>query len=329
MSLAFLETSLLLDASGLTIGGSSNNTLTSTLTIDQRSSSGALTAFTVAVSANTDTTYPFTPTLATSTDTKTCVLTLTFNQPIANVHFGNIYTLTITGADASTYSLTVEVNYANNYSDTNWTNTTNSSLLVADLDNKSSLSSLPLNNKLRSLLQSALTGLNQAYNYIKYYSYKEKYLNDIIDFAIAAGSSYESSSSVVTYNTAGQIATITTSYGNTSRARTQNIIISYTYSNYTLNRLQLRSGIYSTLTTETISLISSFTVNAIDSSGNLVYNLGTITINRSSTPTIYSIPYLLDYNSTLASDVIATDPDNILSDYKYYQTNTITGWTVA
>jgi hypothetical protein len=70
-------------------------------------------------------------------------------------------------------------------------------------------------------------------------------------------------------------------------------------------------------------------VNAIDSSGNLIYNLGTVTLTRSSTPTIYSIPYLKDYDSTLASDVIATDPDNILSDYKYYQTNTITGWTVA
>jgi hypothetical protein len=329
MSLAFLETGLLLDASGLTIGGSSNNTLTSNLTIDQRSTSTALTSFTVTVSANTDTTLPFTPILATSIDGKVCVLTLTFNQPITSVHFGNTYTLTITGADASTYTLSVIVNYANNYSDTNWTNTTNSSLLVADLDNKSSLSSLPLNNKLRSLLQSALTGLNQAYNYIKYYSYKEKYLNDIIDFAIAAGSSYESSTSTVTYNTSGQVATITTTYGNTSRPRTQNIIISYTYANYTLNRLQLRSGIYTTLTTETVSLISGFTVNAIDGSGNLVYNLGTITLNRSLTPTIYSIPYLLDYNSTLSSDVIATDPDNILSDYKYYQTNTITGWTIA
>lgn len=323
--LAFLETDLKVDASGLSIG--SGATISIPLTIDQRSTPAALASFTVSVPNNSDTTVPFGISIV-KTNTKICTLTVTFNQPLANVHFGDVRAITITGADSSTYSLNLEIDNAVPYADVNWTNSADS-LSIADFNLRAPLTSLSLNNVLRPLFQAVITSLNQARLFIKFYAYKYKYLTDIIDFAIAAGSSFEPSTGTVTFNTDGSIATILTAYSNSNRPRTQNIKITYTYSSYTLNRLQLRSGSYSILTTETVSLLSSFSIDAVDGSGNVIYNLGVVTVNRSSSPTVYAVPYLLDYNPSLSSDTVATDPGNILSDYKYYQTNTIIGWTVS
>lgn len=317
--LAFLETSLKLDASGLSIGSGSNNTLVASLTIDQRSTPFALTSFTATVPANFDATVPYTLTV-TKINTQLCTLTITFAQPVANVRFDEVRTITIHGSNGDTYTLSLEVNYANAFVGTNWANSAES-LSIDDIDLRGPLTSNSLNNRLRGLLHSSITGLNQVRNYIKYYYYKEKYLNDIIDFAIMAGSGIESSSTAVVFDTNGNITSLITTYGS------RYVRVLYTYGNYALNRL---AGVdqNTPLTTETVSLLNSFTVQVVDAAtvgANVIYTLGVVTITRNLSQVNYSIPYLADYNNALPS----SDPNNKLSNFKYYRTYTMTGWVVV
>lgn len=316
--LAFLETDLTVDASGLNIGGGSNNSLAVPITIDKRSTLAALTSFTATVPNNVDTTAPFTLSV-TKLDSQYCILNIIFNQPIANVHFNELRVITIHGSNGDTFTINVTPNYANAFTSANWTNS-DETLAIDDIDLRGALTSKSINNMFRALLSTSLTALNQAKNNAIYYYYKQKHLNDIIDFAIAGGSSFEPSTSTITYNSDGNASTIITTYAN------RKLRITYTYSSYTLNRI---SGVdqITPLTTESISLLSSFVIEVLDNTNAVVYILGTITINRAVNT--YSIPYLKDYNNTLPLDQIAIDPDNILSNYKYYKTNTITGWTVV
>lgn len=323
MSLNFIENDLKLDASGINIGGS--GTITTTLTLDQRNTIPA--TFTVTVPNNVDDdSIPYTATLVKGTDNQTCTLTITFSQPAANVRFGTTRTLTVSSSSGD-FSLNVEINYTNAYIANNWTNATASTTLD-NFSNKANLTSSPLNTKLLALLQSATNSLNQVKNYIKYYSFREKYLSDIIDFAIASGSSMEATTGTITSNSDNNIISIVKDY-EVGRNRTERIKIEYTYGNYSIIRLRKRDSTYTELETTTMSLLDSFIVKAIDGSNNTIYKLGTVTITRSVTPTIYSNPYLLDYDDSLPLETIDTDPDNILSDYKYYKTNVITGWTVV
>jgi hypothetical protein len=316
--LAFLETDLTVDASGLNIGGSSNNSLAVPITIDQRSTLAALTSFTATVPNNADATVPFTLSV-TKLDTQYCTLNIIFNQPIANVHFNELRVITIHGSNGDTFTINITINYASTFTSANWTNS-DETLAIDDIDLRGALTSKSINNMFRALLSTSLTALNKAKNNAIYYYYKQRHLNDIIDFAIAGGSSFEPSSTVITYNSDGNVNSLITTYAN------RKLRITYNYTSYTLNRL---SGADQTtpLTTESVSLLSSFLIEVLDSANAVVYTLGTVTINRSVNT--YSIPYLKDYNSTLPSDQIATNPDNILSNYKYYKTNTITGWTVV
>lgn len=317
--LAFLETGLKLDASGLAIGTGANNTISVGLTIDQRSAN--LPSFTASVPANLDATIPYTL-VVTKINAQLCKLDIIFDKPVANVHFGETRTLTINGGGGNTYSLPLEVNYANSFNTTDWTNSSEV-LSIDDIDIRGPLTSVSMNNRLRALLHSSLTAFNQIKNYIQYYSFKEKYLHDIIDFAIMGGSSLEPSVSTISYNSDGNVTQIITDYqaGANSRSITR-LKISYTYANYTLNRL-MGSDANTPLTTETISLLNTIKIEALDNSNNSVYTLGTITLNRAVN--VSSIPYLKDYNVAL----LPSDPDNKLSDFKYYRTNTVTGWTVV
>jgi hypothetical protein len=163
---------------------------------------------------------------------------------------------------------------------------------------------------------------------MQYYFFKEKYLSDIIEFAIEAGSTLENSNAVITYNSDGTINYIIKTY-TTSRGRNQQVKITYTYGNFNIIRIQKRGNVEIQLETTVASLITGFKIDALNNSGALIYSLGSVAINRSASPTLYSIPYLHDYLDTGNPTIDAINPDNIMADYKYYRTNTITGWTVT
>lgn len=317
--LTFLENDLKFDASGLTIGVGSTSKVSYTLTLDQNST--IPNTFTVTTSGS-----PFTPTL-TKINNQEYLLELTLNQPLANIKFNTNHVLHIVADTTDTTDINVEINYANSFSESNWQNSADA-ISVDDIDWKGPFTSLSLNNRLRSILTNAINALNQARLNTKFYFFKEKYLSDIIEFAIEAGSTVEDSTAVITYNSDGTIDSIIKSYGS-GRLRNQKIEIVYNYSNFNVTRIQKRGVVETTLETTVVSLVTSFDINALNNSGNLIYKLGTVTINRTGSPALYSVPYLKDYVDTgnpLVDDIL---PDNIMSNYKYYKTNTITGWTVT
>jgi hypothetical protein len=317
MSLTFLENDLKLDASGLTIGTGSTDKISTHLTINQTST--APTTFNVTTSGS-----PFSATLTkVGGSTQDCLLEITFNQPLANLQFNVNHALTITANTGDTYTLNVEINYANAFNSSNWTNSADV-VAVDDIDFKGPLTSLSLNNKIRSILTNAIDALNQARMSARYYFFKEKYLSDIVEFAIEAGSTLESSGAAITYNSDGTINYIVKTY-DTGRGRNQKVKISYTYASFDIIRIQKRGITETNLETTVSNLVTDLQIDALNNSDLKLYTIGKVHIERNSSATLYAIPYLKDYNNALT----ATDPDNIMADYKYYKTNTITGWTVT
>lgn len=316
--LIFLENDLKFDASGLTIGTGSTSKLSAYLTLNQTSTIPA--TFTVTTSGS-----PFTPTLTKITD-QNYRLDITFDQPLANVIFNTNHVLHIVANTTDTADINVEINYANNFSSANWTNSADA-ISIDDVDYKGPLTSVSLNNRLRSILTNAIDALNQARLNAKFYFFKEKYLSDIIEFAMA-GSTLEDSGTEIFYNADGSVDYIYKTYGST-RLRSQKIEIVYNYANFNVTRIQKRGVIETTLETTVTSLVDSFDINAYDNADNFIYKIGHVKIDRTVTPTLYSVPYLKDY---VDNGLPLTDPylpDNIMADYKYYKTNTITGWTVT
>jgi hypothetical protein len=319
--LSFLESSIAIDATGLSFGGAA--TATTYLTLDQRSSAGIV-SFTVTVPPNGDSSVPYTATL-TFVDTQKCLLTITFGQPMANVHFNEIRTLTITANNSDTYNLDLQINYTDAFILANWQNSADIAA-ISDLATSSPLTTPLVNNRFLALLRFAITGLNKAKELISRYAIK-KSLPDIIDFAIMSGTSPIPATATLTTDSNCNILTLTTVYSDAVRGVSQKILVTYTYSTYTIKRVIKRNNNFLEVTNENISLLSSLTIDALDNSNNIIYHLGTVTINR--TETIIAVPGIPDYNDTLPPETINTDPNNIVSDYKYYKTFVITGWTVV
>lgn len=319
--LSFLESSVAVDASGKSFGGA--DTVTANLTLDRRSSQ-AITSFTVAVPANGDSSVPYTATL-TQISGYDYLLTIALDNPLANVHINEKRTLVITSNTSETFDLICEINFADPFILSNWSNSAED-VVLTNIDNQSPDTTQTFNKRIRGLLRSAITGLNKAKYTIDRYKFRRN-LPDIIEFAISTGCLQLPSSAAITLTADGDIATCTTTYTSADRGVSQLILITYTYAPQTIKRLIKRSGNYQEVSTESINLLDTITVDALDGSSNIIYRIGTVTLNR--VETIVPIPYLLDYNDTLPPETINTDPDNIISDYKYYKTFTITGWTVV
>ena len=242
---------------------------------------------------------------------------LTISNYSASVIFGFNYRLTLTSDTSSTFDIYLELNFASKLIPTNWDNSNQSIDDISNFNSHKSLTTLTVNEIFRGLLNTSLTALGQVKNLIKFYYFKNRYLNDIIELTLA-GINPEANSTTVSYNSDSKITTMIIVYAG------RIIKITYTYTNISIVRLRKRGTVYTVLDDTGISsLVSSFTVAVVDSSDNVLYTLGTVTINRAET--VYSNPYLSDYIEANGD----TDPSNILSDYKYYRGYFITGWTVV
>ena len=320
--LAFLESSIYLDASGLSFGGS--QTLTAALTLD-RGSSSAITAMTITVPVNTDSSKPYSAAIS-KVDEHRWLLTITFDQPLANVHFGEKRLLTITANNAETFTLGVEINYAAALVPTNWLSNSTETTSLNPLG-KSPITSSTINTMLRTLLSTAITALNTARYALKKIGFKNKNLPDVIDFVIAAGASPLSSTTAITRNELGEPSFLVTDYTD-ERGASQRIRVAYTYADYPLKRLIKRGTNFQEVTSETTRALNTLVVEALDGSGALMYKIGTITIKR-ETECICNVQHLKDYNDALSPATIDVDPDNQMSFYKYYKTFPMSGWAVV
>ena len=337
MSITFLETELYIDASKFTIG-TGGTSITLKLTLDARSSAPGTFSFTIydtdgstPLNAN----FPFTINSLVQDSNgapETWLLTITFDQAFDDINFNFRRKITLTEAtNNSTFDIYVIADYANAYTLAGWDNTDTEIANFTDIDVHAGLISTQMNNRLKALLRTALAAWDSASLSLKYYYYKNKYLNDIIDVATGLGVLPENATSVVSTNSDGSIATIEITYPD--RSFGNKILLSYIYSGsneYTVDRMQMRNGSLNPtpLATSAIVLLESISIDSVDNSGNVIYNLGQLILTRSINT--LTIPFLSDYNSSLASDSTDTSAlaANMLADFKYYQTSTITGWTV-
>ena len=328
MSLSFLETNYVADASNLNIGYGSTDNIVIRLQYNMNGLTSP-TSFTVQQYDSTNTSVittglPYTVSVVTS-DLTSALLTLTFNYPATNVLFGLKRKLTITTAGVST-DIYVTTDYSNTFNETSWTNAADVTA-VHNIEPSGPLTSGSLNNILRAIYQAALTAYNKVNQLLVRYSFKDQYLQDIIDLAISAGVALDESYTNVTYNSDGTLATIVTAYYGKYRniVRSSKLKITYTYASvdpmssapYTIARVIMRSGVGTPGATSSVNLLTALSIQALDSSDNRLFDVANILFTR--TLKTYANPYLLDYDVTL---------DN-LSDYKYYQTYVITGWAVT
>jgi len=321
--LAFLETSIYLDASGKSFSGS--ETLTAALTL-HRGSDAAITSMTVAVPVNTDATVPYTAAMS-KVDENRWLLTITLNQPLANIRFGEKRTLTITGNNAETFALGIEINYAAPLTPNAWLSNSAESTAVMQIE-KSSIRSSEVNTRLRALLSTATTALNTARYALQKIGFKNKNLPDIIDFAIAAGASPLSSTTTVTRDaSSGEVTQLVTDYTD-ERGVSQRIRVTYAYADYALKRLIKRKEVYQEVTSELAKGLNTLTVEALSNTNALMYKIGVVAIKREQ-EIICNIPHLKDYDDTLSPATVEADPSNQMSYYKYYKTFPISGWTVV
>jgi len=311
MSLSFIDLTYYVDASGLPTG------LIIPLYYDKNGLTINVSTESFVVTFN-DSPTPFSATVETFNEN--CAhLIISYDQPANNIIFGSPRSLTITGSSGSSCNINIISNYANDLIESNWNNASD----ITTLENiilSGPLTSTSINNVLKAIYQTALTAYNQVKKLWSYYGFKDKYLADIIDLAVSAGVAANDSTTNVTYNSDGTINTLIVTHNST---RNSQIKLTYGYTSYPVDRLNgaTLSVIAGASTNE--NKLSSLLVDALDGSGNVIYRLATIAIQRAYLQ--YSNPYLPDYVSGL--DI--TDPNNLLSDYKYYKGWVMTGWMVV
>ena len=164
MAIGFLETTYKLNVSDLSIGTFVNNSISVPLTRDMRLG-GMVSNLTVTLYDENNNLITSNPPYDVSIQTllvnEKYALTFSFPYPFSQTKFGLRRKIRITDNNGSTFDIDVEVNYANKFVATNWN--VNSDEIVGnidDIDVRATLSSKSINNRLRSLLQNALTSLN-------------------------------------------------------------------------------------------------------------------------------------------------------------------------
>lgn len=310
MAVTILNNDFVLDAFGLPA------TLSCPIEVNQTSDPG-ITGFTVTYYENDNVTplisnFPFTATVVQISSQQYRIDVTNYS---ATAIFGFKYRLTLTSSTGSTVDVYIVIGYSTNLVPTLWSNSPQTTDPLENFGEHLALTTPNANLVFRALFNATINAYEQIKNYIKYYSFKHKYLNDIIDLSIH-GITPIASDTVVTYDANNNIETITTTYSG------RIVKITNTYASSTITRLRKRNGSYTDLDSNTISLLDTFTVDIINGSSQLLYRLATVTINRSTG--VYTNHLLSDYVES-AGD---TDPSNILSDYKYYRTSLMTGWTV-
>lgn len=320
-----LESSYFIDASSISIGSSSNNSILLSLDLDNRSTISSIDTVDIYDDSGTNklsTDMPYILTITKISQFKYS-LEVKFSNPVTDVKFGVNRKIVLTADNSDTSEVRILVGYSNNYIPSDWQNSTED-LTINNVSFKDGLNSVTISTKLKQLFFNSFNTLNLLKDHIKLYSYK-KYIEDILYTSIITQNIPESSDTIITRNSNGDISTIITTFGNGSRYK--KVKITYTYASYNINQLRKRSSTTTILSTYTDNLLNSVQIDSLDENDIIIYNICKLLINRSISE--FSIQDFIDYNSNLPSDQIDLDPDNLLSDYKYIQVAMITGWTMV
>lgn len=266
---------------------------------------------------------PYTITVNPS-DNYRALLTIQFNYGSTEINFGLSRKITITPDTGTAIDIYLTVDYVNQLREASWTNASDI-VGVEDIAFHGPFVSTTVNTILKAIYEVGLTAWNLITQFLTKYSFNDRYLSDIIDLAISANVALDPATTVITYNTDNTINTLITTYTGKYRSilRNTKLRLSYGYAPQTVTRLQKRtvSGVttFTAQESSTVNMLNILTIDALDDSDVLLYNLAVITVNRTTQQ--YINPYLTDYD-------INSNPDPI-ADYKYYSMPVMTGWTVV
>ena len=217
------------------------------------------------------------------------------------------------------------MNHADKFVVTNWQNANNINT-IDDIDLRSPLNSKTVNDRILGVFRVARTALNKAIESAQLYAFKRKTLPDIIDFALGAGACPSPGVAQVTRNARGDVDKVLIEYSAQERGLFNKIEIKYLYSDYSLTNVIKHGGPEVNVLIKSTPLLSSIVINSLDEENRIALELGSVTINRVEREV--AIDGLPDYNAALPPEEINVNPDNIISDFKYYKTFAITGWVV-
>ena len=317
--LKFLETNFNIDIQQLL----TQKIIQLSLTCDQSNSvPNAISAYFVDGDGNQITSnIPFSISITKSTNQ---LFTLTLDASL-NTHFypNSLYNVKIINtANNDTYTITLKLDYFTSLNESLWQNSDKELYTLTNIGYKNDATSKEINNIFRSIINNTSFLYSKINNIFKLYN-QNKPIDDILSL-VQTGIFPINSTVQISKNVNGDISSILISYTDNSKF----ILASYIYADYDIVRVVKKNGTSSDIETGSISLLNSINVSEVKSDeSTVIRKIGTITINRSTSE--FNNIFLSDYNASLSSDVIDIDPNNILSEYKYYRTNTIVGYNVV
>ena len=236
-----------------------------------------------AVLVGTYSTAPFVVSVTPGTPTSCPTINLTLSSPISAITLGQTYQITIT-ANSVTDTLYVTFLFTDNFNESVWTNSNEEDNAIGyfkfnPIATGYGITSAFVNTKFKMIMEY-LTLLNSKVSSI-FTNYKiKKNLPDIINSAIFAGVIPSGYNGTVTHNSDGTINTILLQ-------DTVNVDAdSYCLLTFNYTSLTKIITVGGTPNTSTYQGLSSISIDRVNSSSVKMYNIATVTINRSSTPTV-------------------------------------------
>lgn len=312
--LKFLETNFNIDIQQLL----TQKIIQLSLTCDQSNSvPNTISAYFIDDNGNQITSnIPFSISIAKSTN-QLFILTL---DASSNTHFypNSLYNVKIINtANNDTYTITLKFDYFTSLNENLWQNSDKELYTLTNIGYKNNANSKEINNIFRSIINNTSFLYSKINNLFKLYN-QNKPIDDILSL-VQTGIFPINSTVQISKNSNGDISSILISYTDNSKF----ILASYVYADYNIVRVTKKNGVSSDVETSNISLLNSISISEVKSDGiTIIRKIGTITVNRSISE--FNNIFLSDYDASL----LDTDSNNILSEYKYYRTNTIAGYNV-
>ena len=262
---------------------------------------------------------PFTAVLSTF-DEANYDLTFTFDQPFANIRPGVTYTVRASG-QGQTFDFKVAVVFKYGYNSLDW-DIINDDTKISGLKLGAAVSSRPANRIWLSIFRTALAAWYNVQDMFRFYYYRHKYLNDILQFATSAGALPEGSDSNIDRDNQGNIRSIIINYMDEPRPRT--IRATYSYGFFPVIRWRGDNTEVPIDEEQRNYLLTNILVEEIESSLSPVPVKKIGNIAFTNTPQRITLPWMPDYNPSESP----LSANNQLSHFKFYTVSTLSATSV-
>jgi len=315
--MGFVQTDFVVDVSDLDFGpGSTNNTIKLPLTLD-RSSGGVGQYPSAAVEAN-EGAEPFGVNVAHVSDG--CYeMALEFNRGFGKIRPGSTYTVNVDGREA----VRITVVYAYRFHQEDWGNIDRDDANVDCIGVGAPILSKTANKLWMAIFRTARAAWHNARTVTHYYFYKNKYLNDILQFTTLTHALPENSTARIEYDDNGRITEALIAYsGREGREGGGLVRAAYSYIEVPVKRYcgDNAAGVVDT-TQEWV--IDEIVVDAVTEQQDVVKSLGKIRYTRG--PQRITIADAPKYNGSLSP----MSAFNQLSHFRDYEVMAVKGYEVV